>query len=121
MNNDIIFHAVSKRKWPEYNRQGAFNPTGLPDREAVIKCTSSEGLQEYLNNGFKGRKNLLLLVIDRFRVDNRITKGEKRGEWLIQGAENIETSVETVGRECKQEGVIVRKVKVVRTISKHTY
>ena len=58
MNNDIIFHAVSKRKWPEYNRQGAFNPTGLPDREAVIKCTSSEGLQEYLNNGFKGRKNL---------------------------------------------------------------
>lgn len=105
MNNDLIFYAVSKRKWPEYNRQGSFNPTGLPDKETVIKCTSSDGLQEYLNNGFKGRKNLLLLVIDRFRVDNKITKGEKTGELFIQGAVNIDAILDKIRIDCNQDGL----------------
>lgn len=104
MNHDIIFHAVSKRKWPEYNKQGSFNPTGLPDKEAVIKCSSSENLKEYLNDGFKGRKNLLLLVIDRFRVNNKITKGDQSGELLIHGAINIDAILDKIRIDCNTDG-----------------
>lgn len=105
MNHDLIFHAVSKRKWPEYNKQGHFNPTRLPDKEAVIRCSGSENVREYLNKGFKGRKNLLLLVIDRFRVNNKIVRDESTGELHIHGAVNIDAILDKIRIDCNADGL----------------
>ena len=76
MNSDLIFHVVSRRKWPELNKNGFYQPEDF-DETGKIECVEPEFLQDYLNKEHRGRKNLYLLVIDMNRLISKAEKGEQ--------------------------------------------
>jgi uncharacterized protein (DUF952 family) len=103
MNPDLIFHAVSRRKWPSLNKGGYYSPEDLSET-GVIRCAESEGLNEYLNREFTGRKNLLLLVIDTSRLVNRPRKKDEHHMVAIEGEINLDAILDKIRIDCDSEG-----------------
>ena len=103
MNSDLVFHAVSKRKWKDLNKGGYYRPT--EDEENLeIACTTAKKLNEYLNDNFKGRKNLLLLVIDKSRLTNKVKINKEDGSVIIENAVNIDAILDKIKLDCDTEG-----------------
>lgn len=112
MKPDLIFHAVSKRKWREMNRGGYYR---IPDEDAgeenkPIICVASEQLGEYLNNHYKGRKNLLLLVIDTSRVVCRIDNDKAENRWIVHDGVNADAILDKIRLNCNEEGLFELEV-----------
>lgn len=102
MNSDLVFHAVSKRKWRDLNKGGYYSPA--ENREDIeITCTTAKKLNEYLNDKFKGRKNLLLLVIDKSRLTNKVSIKED-GSAIIENSINIDAILDKIKLDCDAEG-----------------
>jgi uncharacterized protein (DUF952 family) len=103
MNSDLVFHAVSKRKWKDLNKGGYYSPAENGE-DIEITCTTSEKLNDYLNEKFKGRKNLLLLVIDKSRLTSKITFNKEDGSAIIENAINIDAILDKIKLDCDTEG-----------------
>lgn len=110
MQEDLIFHAVSRRKWTSLNKNGYFTPEDF-DPETGIKCALADSLQSYLNQYFKGRKNLFLLVIDVSRLSTSIQKSKKDGYLFLKDPVNIDAILDKIKIDCNESGEFDLSVK----------
>ncbi len=102
MDTDLIFHIVSRRKWPELNKGGLYKPVDF-DPSSGIECVSSPFLQEYLNEEHFGRKNLFILVIDKTRLTSKMTK-EKGGAIIrVFDPINLDAILDKIRIDCNEE------------------
>ncbi len=110
MQEDLIFHAVSRRKWTSLNNNGYFTPEDF-DPETGIKCALSGNLKTYLNEHFKGRKNLFLLVIDVSRLSTSIQKSKKDGYLFLKNPINIDAILDKIQIDSNEKGEFDLSVK----------
>ncbi len=110
MQEDLIFHAVSRRKWTSLNKNGNFTPEDF-DPEQGIKCALSSNLKTYLNEYFKGRKNLFLLVIDVSRLSTSIQKSKQDGYLFLKDPINIDAILDKIKIDSNEEGEFDLSVK----------
>jgi len=102
MDSDLIFHIVSRRKWPELNKAGLYKPEDF-DSNTGIECVSSAFLQKHLNNDHFGRKNLFILVIDKARLTSKMKK-EQDGEIIrIFAPINLDAILDKIQIDCNEE------------------
>jgi len=110
MQEDLIFHAVSRRKWTQLNKNGEFTTEDF-EEEGKIKCATPENLQEYLNSQFKGRRNLFLLVIDVSRLSTTIGKTKDGGYFYLKDPVNIDAILDKIRLDCNENGEFNLSVK----------
>ncbi len=102
MDTDLIFHIVSRRKWPELNKAGFYKPEDFHS-DTGIECVSSEYLQKHLNDDHFGRKNLFILVIDKARLTSKMTK-EKDGDIIrVLDPINLDAILDKIRIDCNEE------------------
>lgn len=102
MNSDLIFHAVSRRKWPSLTKDGVYVSEDILETEG-IHCSRKENLNEYMNEHFKGRKNLLILVVDSSRLIYGIK--ERTDKYVvIKDGINIDAILDKIRIDCSEEG-----------------
>lgn len=106
MSNNLIFFAVSKRKWHEMNTQGKFSPQGNDqDTEPKkISCATVVSLKDYLDENFRGRKNLLLLVIDKSRVITRVSMDNEDQLAIVDDFINLDAILDKIKISCNDSG-----------------
>jgi uncharacterized protein (DUF952 family) len=106
MRPDLLFHVISKRKWRESNNEGFFRiiEEGINQE---IECVESESLNEYMNENFKGRKNLLVIVIVTSRIVNRIETKSKNGIKYFDVADgiNVDAILDKIRIDCNEDGL----------------
>ncbi len=98
MSSDLIFHILSKRKWQERNQSGTYS-TG----EEVIECVDAGLLNEYLNSKFRGRKNLLMLVIDKSRLTQSVTR-DPNGFLFVSERINLDAVLDKIRVDSDKDG-----------------
>jgi uncharacterized protein (DUF952 family) len=103
MQHDLIFHVVSRRKWPKLNKEGVYAPEDF-DSKQCIKCVLPSKLDEYLNSEYKGRKNLFLLVIDVSRLATDMKKSEENGYVTVYQPINIDAILDKIRLDANEEG-----------------
>lgn len=106
---DLIFHAVSRRKWRELNHSGFYIPENIDDTGKVL-CVTSEKLTDYLNQNFKGRKNLLILVVDVFRLASKYSMNQDSGYVEIDKGINVDAILDKIRIDCGENGLFDVKV-----------
>jgi len=105
MNTDLIYCPVSKRKWKEFNTEGYFRPK-VDDKEVEnINCATNETLNQLLNDSFKGRKNLLILVIDKSRLEPKLQINKETKKVEITGAINTDAVLDKIRIDCNEDGL----------------
>jgi uncharacterized protein (DUF952 family) len=104
LQTDLIFHVVSRRKWRDLNKGGFFQTEDFEDT-GVINCVTSDKLNTYLNSDFKGRKNLLILVIDVFRLTNRYHFNNDNGLVEVSGGINTDAILDKIRIDCGEDGL----------------
>jgi uncharacterized protein (DUF952 family) len=106
MKPDLLFHVLSKRKWREYNNEGHFRiiEDGI---KLPIECVEPERLNEYMNEHFKGRKNLFVLVIVKSRVVNKIETILKDGfkVYAVTDGINTDAILDKIRIDCNDDGL----------------
>lgn len=100
---DLVFHVVSKRKFKENFSGGSYHPQEL--EEGGLLCVTVENLQEHLNKNFSKRKNLFILVIDRIRLESRVSRNEDEGLIYIEGAINQGAVIDKIRIDCNRDGL----------------
>lgn len=103
MQEDLIFHVVSRRKWPKLNKEGVFAPEDFNSDEG-IKCTLPQNLEEYLNTEYSGRKNLFLLVIDVSRLATNMKKKKEEGYVTLHQPINIDAILDKIRLDANEDG-----------------
>lgn len=103
MQDDLIFHAVSRRKWTKLNKEGTYAPEEFDPNEG-FRCALPQSLEEYLNREFKGRKNLFLLVIDVTRLATDMKKKKENGFIRIYQPVNIDAILDKIRIDANDEG-----------------
>ncbi|NBC27663.1 MAG: DUF952 domain-containing protein [Bacteroidetes bacterium] len=110
MQEDLIFYAVSRRKWSRMNSGGYFTPEDFdPDRG--FKCALPHNLQDYLNADYSGRKNLFLLVIDVSRLSTSIKKSKKEDYLYLYDPVNLDAILDKIKIDSNEEGKFDLSVK----------
>lgn len=110
MNADLIFYAVSRRKWPRLNKNGIFAPEDFDAEEGML-CAQPDNLKEYLNKYYKGRKNLFLLVIDVSRLSTNIQKKKEGNYIMLHSPVNTDAILDKIRIDCNQDGLFDLSVK----------
>lgn len=105
MNTDLIYCPVSKRKWKEYNTGGYYRPKIEDEEVNSIACATNDTLNDVLNELFKGRKNLLILVIDKSRLEPRIKVNKTSGSVMVEGAINTDAILDKIRIDCNDDGL----------------
>lgn len=103
LQTDLIFHVVSRRKWRDLNKGGYYKPENFPEKE-VVECVTAENLNSFLNDQFHGRKNLLILVIDLYRLSSRYKDDPDRGRVHIMGGVNADAILDKIRIDCNKDG-----------------
>lgn len=103
MNRDLLFHVVSKRRWRDANKDGIYQPYH-EESEDEIECVWPEYLKDYLNDHFRGRKNLFILVIDVNRLPISINR--QREEKIVKAGKVIysEAILDKIRIDCGKDG-----------------
>lgn len=110
MDTDLIFHVASRRKWQNLNKDGVYKPEDFTE-ENGIECVTAAILQEYLNTKYKGRKNLLLLVIDVNRLVTKPKKTDKPNVYRIFAPINTDAILDKIRIDCNENKVFDLNVK----------
>jgi uncharacterized protein (DUF952 family) len=110
MKPDLIFHVVSRRKWPTLNKSGYYKSEDLDEMGGVV-CVKAGQLQAYLNEEFNGRKNLLILVIDTSRVSNRMYD-DKNDTISVEGGINLDAILDKIRIDCSEDGTFNVEVEI---------
>ena len=103
MQDDLIFYVVSRRKWPELNKNGVFAPEEF-DKNEGIRCVLPQNLVEYLNSEFRGRKNLFLLVIDVTRLAMNMKKSKENGFLTVYQPINVDAILDKIRIDANEDG-----------------
>lgn len=103
MNTDLLFHIVSRRKWKDLNIRGHYNPKELIN-EDEIECVTAVYLNEYLNEKFSGRKNLLILVIEKSRLQNSIRTDTEKKRVYVKKFINMDAILDKIRIDAGKEG-----------------
>lgn len=105
MNTDLIYCPVSKRKWKEFNAGGYYRPK-IDEKEIdSIPCATNSTLNNVLNESFKGRKNLLILVIDKSMLEPKIAVDKASGKVTVEGAINTDAILDKIRIDCNEDGL----------------
>ncbi len=105
MNTDLIYCPVSKRKWKDFNSEGYYRPK-IGDQEVdSISCATNETLNQLLNDSFKGRKNLFILVIDKSRLEPKLRVDKETQKVVIEGAINTDAVLDKIRIDCNEDGL----------------
>lgn len=104
MNTDLIYCPVSKRKWKEHNAGGYYRPKAEEQEIHSIECATNGTLSKLLNNKFSGRKNLLILVIDKSRLEPKILVDKDSGQVTVEGAINTDAILDKIRIDCNENG-----------------
>lgn len=104
MSSDLIFHIVSRRKWHSLTQNGFYKPEEF-DEETGIECVNSNQLQPYLNDHFNGRKNLLLLVIDKYRLLYPLKKDKDTNLIYVPNGINVDAILDKIRLDCGKDGL----------------
>ncbi|MEX2411177.1 MAG: hypothetical protein WD607_07355 [Candidatus Paceibacterota bacterium] len=106
MSSDLIFHIVSKRKWRECFQDGVYSVKSEDDseKELGIECVRINYLNQYLNQQFKGRKNLFILVIDISRLAHRPVQSKESELIYIEKEIRSEAILDKIRIDCGKEG-----------------
>lgn len=102
MDTDLIFHVVSRRKWPNLNKDGFYTPEDFSE-ETGIECVTSEILQTYLNKNYIGRKNLFLLVIDVNRMISKPVKTDDPHIYRVLKPVNTDAILDKIRIDCNKD------------------
>jgi len=103
MQEDLIFHVVSRRKWTQLNKEGYYKPEEFSPEEGIV-CARPENLEEFLNERYSGRKNLFLLVIDVSRLATNIHKRREGECVVIDSPINIDAILDKIKIDCNTDG-----------------
>lgn len=103
MSSNLIFHPVSKRKWKEFNKGGFYNPQG-PKYENGIVCVKANYLKKYLNDNFKGRRQVLVLVIDKSRLISKSSYHKEDDRFKIDNRINMDAILDKILLKPNKEG-----------------
>lgn len=104
MSSNLIFHVLSKRMWQEFNTGGYYNPVGSRYDEGIV-CVKANRLKEYINDNFKGRRQVLLLVIDKSRLVSKIEFDKERGFILVKDKINMDSVLDKLFIKPNKEGI----------------
>ncbi len=104
MSSNLIFHPVSKRKWQEFNKGGFYDPQGAKYENGII-CVKAEQLKEYLNENFKGRRQVLVLVIDKSRLVAKSSHDKDKDQFKIEDRINMDAILDKIILKPNKEGV----------------
>lgn len=105
MNTDLIYCPVSKRKWKEFNTGGYYRPKLNDEEVKTISCATNSTLNNMLNESFSGRKNLLILVIDKSRLEPKMVLDKELGKVTVEGAINTDAILDKIRIDCNEEGL----------------
>lgn len=103
MSLDLIFHIVSRRKWQSLNKGGYYKPE-IYSNEDEIECVTGNQLNSYLNKKFSGRKNLVILVIDKFRLVNKVRLDRENELVYIKKSVNIDAILDKIRIDADVDG-----------------
>lgn len=103
MSSNLIFHVVSKRQWKEFNQGGYFNPAGSRYENGIV-CVKPSQLKSYINEKFKGRRQVLLLVIDKSRLMSKTELDEDREIIMIKDRINMDSVLDKIFIKPNKEG-----------------
>jgi len=104
MSSDLIFHVVSKRKWRECYLNGTYSISDEGTEPSAIECVRISHLNDYLNQHFKGRKNLFILVIDSSRLVRKPVFNDDSEITLIGQEIRSEAILDKIRIDCGKEG-----------------
>ncbi len=105
----MIFYVVSRRKWPQLTRNGEFTPQEFED-EGVITCIMPDHLNQHLNEKFKGRRNLYILVIDTSRLE--YPPKVEGGQAVLSRPVNVDAILDKIRIDSPREGDFDLQVEV---------
>jgi len=100
---ELLFYIVTKRKWKENNQKGWYKPDDFKD-SGYIKLMSSSKIEKEANKNFSGRKKVLLLVIDTYRIAGKISKKSEDGYFILNGALNSDALLDKILLESNPDG-----------------
>lgn len=106
MKHDLLFHLVSRRKFKERQKSGYYYPA--PDaEESVIVCYTPQQVAEAANRLFKGRKTILMLVINSRRISGKVSFATLEGEEVpvIETRLNLDAIIDKIRLEPNEEGL----------------
>lgn len=104
MSSNLIFHPVSKRKWSQFNKGGYFNPKVTKYGEGII-CVKADQLREYLNENFKGRRQVIVLVIDKSRLLTKSSHDKEDELFKIENRINMDAILDKIVLKPNKEGI----------------
>ncbi|WP_234572189.1 DUF952 domain-containing protein [Rhodohalobacter sp. 614A] len=104
MSSNLIFHVVSKRQWQEFNQGGYFRPEGSRYEDGIA-CVKANKLKEYINEHFKGRRQVLLLVIDKARLVSKTEYNQEKEYILVQDKINMDSVLDKIFVKPNKEGI----------------
>jgi uncharacterized protein (DUF952 family) len=67
----MILHITSKQEWTSARQSGAYTAPSL-ESEGFIHCSTDRQVLEVANAFYRGRTDLVLLVIDDKRVESQV-------------------------------------------------
>lgn len=107
MRDDIIFHLVPSGEWKQFQESGLYSPDSL-EEEGFIHCSTGQQVQKVANRRFKGRDDLLLLIIDVAGLESDV-KFERSGTAdemypHIRGPLNIDAVIDKIKLEPEEDG-----------------
>lgn len=104
MSSNLIFHPVSKRKWKEFNKGGFYNPVGSRYEDGII-CLGADNLKRYINENFQGRRQVLVLVIDKSRLLSKTSFDKDFERYLIDSRINMDAILDKLVLKPNKDGI----------------
>lgn len=104
MSSNLIFHVVSKRNWQEFNKGGFYDPAGSKYDEGIV-CVKANGLKGYTNENFKGRRQVLVLIIDKSRLMGKTELDKKNDYILVKDRINMDAILDKIFIKPNNEGI----------------
>ena len=101
----MIYHIAELQEWDEQGADSRYAP-GRFAREGFIHCSKSHQLERVANDNFRGRADLVLLVIDPAKLEARMVYEGKRDKFPhIYGKINKDAVISTTRIECNEDGL----------------
>ena len=73
-----IYHILNKKQWEKAKETGFYAPDSL-EKDGFIHCSTKEQVLPTANRRFRGKKDLLLLVINPKKVKAKIVYEDLKG------------------------------------------
>ncbi|MGA2410894.1 MAG: DUF952 domain-containing protein [Candidatus Binataceae bacterium] len=108
----MIFHIVGRADWDYARRRGVYRPPSLA-AEGFIHCSTSKQVVDTANLFYRGRSDLVLLIIDETRIaaplryEMPLAAGDMRAALTfphIYGPLNLDAVIRIEDLPCEADG-----------------